>query len=399
MGFFPSSSLQSKETRQPTIARCGSCGLSKECFSPRMEPTGRGRKRVLFVAEAPGEEEDRQGIQLIGKAGKLCRKLINEIGEELEDCIKTNAVICHPPGNKMQPIYLESCRPNLIKVIQTLQPRVIVAMGSSAVQSLLALEWKKDLGELARWVGWTIPSRTYNCWICPTYHPSFLARLDEDPLLCKMFKDHVKRAFELEGVPITAPSLKELQDQVELVTDPRLARLRLRDLAEREGVLAFDYETTGLKPELSAQRIVSCSFCLDGKETWACPIDERSHKALSQVLRSTALRKVASNMKFEDRWTRAKLGHRVKGWWWDTMLAAHVIDNREKITSIKFQAFVYLGVADYNAHVQPYLESPTANGLNRIMDLDMKDLLVYNGLDSLLEYKVAMIQRGILPCE
>ncbi|NIS13859.1 MAG: hypothetical protein GWN12_18870 [Thermoplasmata archaeon] len=75
------------------------------------------------------------------------------------------------------------------------------------------------------------------------------------------------------------------------------------------------------------------------------------------------------------------------------MQAAHILDNRRGITSIKFQAFVLLGIGEYNARVEQYLESETANSLNRIAEIDTRDLLLYNGLDSLLEYKVAEIQK------
>ena len=120
---------------------------------------------------------------------------------------------------------------------------------------------------------------------------------------------------------------------------------------------------------------------------------ESLKEALSKVLRNPKLKKVASNLKFEERWTRAKLGYSVAGWAWDTMLAAHCLDNRSGITSIKFQAFVLLGIADYASHIEPYLKTKYSNELNRIEELDEDELLLYNGLDSLLEYKVMEKQR------
>ncbi len=78
------------------------------------------------------------------------------------------------------------------------------------------------------------------------------------------------------------------------------------------------------------------------------------------------------------------------------MLAAHCIDNRSEICSVKFQAFVLLGLADYDSHIAPYLKSKTANGVNRIRDLEEEDLLMYNGLDSLVEYIVMERQKEIM---
>jgi len=159
--------------------------------------------------------------------------------------------------------------------------------------------------------------------------------------------------------------------------------------------MAFDYETTGLKPDRPEQQIVSCSFCLDGYETWACRIDKKSHAALSKVLLSL-LPKIAANMKFEERWTRAKLGHGVANWDWDTMVAAHVLDNRPGITSLKFQAYVQFGIGEYDSTVAPYLRSDSSNGLNRIREVPIQDLLLYNGLDSLIEFKLAEKQKGLM---
>ena len=117
---------------------------------------------------------------------------------------------------------------------------------------------------------------------------------------------------------------------------------------------------------------------------------------LSKVLRNPQLEKIASNMKYEERWTRAKLGHGVTNWGWDTMLAAHMLDNRGGISSVKFQAFVHLGIGNYSSHIENYLKTDSANDLNRIHELDMKDLLMYNGLDSLLEFMVMKKQKEVL---
>lgn len=396
MGFFTASTWAGKEQRKPTLARCGQCGLSSKCFTPRMAPTGKGRHTVLFVAEAPGETEDRKGEQMIGKSGQILRNMIHEIGFELNDCWKTNAVICRPPDNVIQDIYVDSCRPNLLKTIKTLKPTVIVAMGISAVKGLVVGEWERDVDTMSRWVGWTIPSHAHNAWVCPTYHPSYLDRMKEDPVLMRMVKNNFKAAMALEGTPIPYPTLKELQDKVECISNPRLARLRLRDLATKKGDLAFDYETNGLKPDLKGHRIVSSSFCLNGEDTFACLVNDRTLPYISKVLLQKRLRKIASNLKFEERWTMKMMGHPVTNWGWDTMLAAHVLDNRPGITSLKFQAFVQFGVPDYERYAKPFLKARDSNGFNRIEEIGTKDLLVYNGVDSLLEYLLSVRQKELM---
>ena len=74
------------------------------------------------------------------------------------------------------------------------------------------------------------------------------------------------------------------------------------------------------------------------------------------------------------------------------MQAAHVLDFRKNITSIKFQAFVLLGVEPWNDTIKPFIESKGTSHFNRMAHAPLNELLVYNGLDSLLEYRTAKIQ-------
>jgi len=390
-GFFSNSAPV--KTTAPRLAQCGKCGLSKKCISPKMEVTGSGKHKILFVAEAPGEQEDRQGIQLIGDAGQVLRSSLEEIGVDLEDCWKTNAVICRPPKNKIEPYMISCCRPKLLKTVHNLKPHTIVILGASALESLLFQEWKKNIGPLGRWIGWNIPSAQYNAWLCPTYHPSYILRMGEDKLLLKLFQQHLAKAISLKNKKVVNYSVEDLKSQVEVITNPKQAWLKMKSLLEKKGILAFDYETTGLKPDKKGQRIVSVSFCLNGEDTFACMLDKHNMKILSQILLKKSLRKVASNIKFEERWTRVTFGHGVRRWYWDTMLAAHVLDNRSKICSIKFQSYIHLGISDYDSHIYPYLYTKQPNGMNKIDQVDPKELLLYNGLDSILEYKIMEKQR------
>ena len=110
--------------------------------------------------------------------------------------------------------------------------------------------------------------------------------------------------------------------------------------------------------------------------------------------------KMAHNMKYEMTWTETILGYSVKNWEWDSMQAAHILDNRGGVTGLKFQVYVNFGISDYASEVKPFLESGSkdANALNRIEELiategGKQKLLLYGGLDSLYEYKLAIKQR------
>lgn len=396
MPFFPASRLLNKAPVS-LVPKCGACGLFKTCKSPKMLPSGKGRRRFLILGEAPGADEDDEGAAFVGRAGRHLENALRKVGVDLRrDCTITNSLICRPPNNATPTSeQIDYCRPNLIKTLDEFKPDVIIPLGASAVQSLLTTIFKdKDIGGITRWAGFNIPCQRVNAWVCPTFHPSHLLRSEEDPVLELMFHEHLKRAAEHDSKPWDR--VPDYKRDVEKIFKPREAAKLIREFIKRGGWLAFDYETTRLKPEWPDAQIVSCSVCWRGKRTIAYPWLGEAIDATWELVRSRNP-KIASNIKFEDRWTRWFFGKGVRNWRWCTMTNAHLIDNRERITSIKFQAFVLLGAESYDDHIKPFLRAKKGEKLNRILsEIDMGQLLLYNGLDSLLEYKVAMLQMEIM---
>ncbi len=124
-----------------------------------MVPYGEGKKGVLIVGEAPGANEDKQGRPFVGKAGQYLRETLKTFGVSLDrDCVTTNALICRPPDNKIDdPKKIGYCRPNLIKTIGNVDPKVIITLGQPALRAVIKQFWKDDLGKMERWIGWQIP--------------------------------------------------------------------------------------------------------------------------------------------------------------------------------------------------------------------------------------------------
>jgi hypothetical protein len=112
--------------------------------------------------------------------------------------------------------------------------------------------------------------------------------------------------------------------------------------------------------------------------------------------------KIAHNMKFEQSWSVNCLRQPVENWAWDTMLASHIIDNRDGITSLKFQTYVHFGVIDYASDMDSYLravDEKNSNSINRIDELlkqpgGAEMLLKYNGLDTIYTNRLAKMQRS-----
>src|SRR3954452_14017444 len=91
----------------------------------------------MFVGEAPGAEEDRQGLPFVGRAGGLLAELLEGIGMTREDVWITNVLRCRPPGNRdPQPIEIESCKPYTYRQVELIEPRVIATLGNFATKLL-----------------------------------------------------------------------------------------------------------------------------------------------------------------------------------------------------------------------------------------------------------------------
>lgn len=388
-GFFPSAMLHKERTEVGLVTKCGACQLLRKCQSPKMSPYGSGKQGVLIVGEAPGQTEDEMGRPFVGKAGQHLRRVLRSIGIDMDrDAWTTNALICRPPKNATPtPEQISYCRPALLETIDTYRPKIIITLGRSALASAIQPYWKGEIGPLERWIGWRIPIRQH--WICPTYHPSYLLRM-KNSLMDRLFADQLEAAFHIEDDVV--PSYEcNFNEKVEQLYQERDIYQALRSIDQEGGLVAVDYETTCLKPEYPKGRIVSCAVS-NGQRTISYPWWGKAIVATGMLLKSHRTQKIASNLKMEERWTLKEFGHGVSNWEWDTMLASHCLDNRPGICSLKFQALVKMGIPSYNEQVEPYLVSH--NGpYNRIEEVEMPRLLLYGGIDSLLEYRLAMLQR------
>ena len=117
-------------------AVCEKCPLSatrtKVVFG-----SGNADADLMFVGEAPGAEEDRQGLPFVGRAGALLTELLEGIEMKREDVFIANVLKCRPPGNRdPQPIEIESCEPYLARQVQLIEPRVVCTLGNFATKLL-----------------------------------------------------------------------------------------------------------------------------------------------------------------------------------------------------------------------------------------------------------------------
>jgi uracil-DNA glycosylase family 4 len=168
------------EALREAVAGCTGCKL---CTSGRRQTVfgvGNPRAHWMVVGEAPGEQEDLQGEPFVGKSGQLLDNMLRAIGltraqaDPAKQVYIANTLKCRPPGNRNpQPDELAKCEPFLIRQIELVQPRIILAMGRFAVQSLLRSD--EPIGRLRGRV-----HRYQGVPLIVTYHPAYLLRNLED---------------------------------------------------------------------------------------------------------------------------------------------------------------------------------------------------------------------------
>jgi uracil-DNA glycosylase family 4 len=151
---------------------------------------GNASAELMFVGEAPGADEDIQGVPFVGKAGQLLTRMIEAMGFTRDDVYIANVLKCRPPNNRdPQPDEVEQCEPFLFRQIAAIQPKVIVALGKFAAQTLL-----KTQDPISRLRGRVYEYRGTK--LIPTFHPSFLLR---SPGYKREAWDDLKKALAIMG--------------------------------------------------------------------------------------------------------------------------------------------------------------------------------------------------------
>jgi uracil-DNA glycosylase family 4 len=178
--LLPSEPTEPLEPTEPRIALqvirddlgadCSRCKLHTLGRTQVVFGVGSPNADLMFVGEAPGADEDIQGEPFVGRAGQLLTKIIEAIGLRRDDVYIANVIKCRPPGNRNpEPDEVEQCQPFLFRQIDTVKPKVIVALGKFAAQCLL-----RTNDPITRIRGREFKYR--DAILIPTYHPAYLLR-------------------------------------------------------------------------------------------------------------------------------------------------------------------------------------------------------------------------------
>ena len=167
---FVRSSDESLSAIREDIGDCTRCKLHTLGRQQIVYGVGNPQADLMFVGEAPGADEDIQGIPFVGRAGQLLTKIIEAIGLKRDDVYIANVIKCRPPGNRNpDPDEVVACEGFLFRQIDSIKPKVIVALGTFAAKALL-----KTQDPISRLRGRVYQYRGAS--LVPTFHPAFLLR-------------------------------------------------------------------------------------------------------------------------------------------------------------------------------------------------------------------------------
>jgi DNA polymerase len=166
-------SMNAEEALAAVRAEIGDCTRCKLHTLGRTQivfGVGNPHADLMFAGEAPGHDEDIQGIPFVGRAGQLLTKIIEAIGLTRDDVYIANVIKCRPPQNRNpESDEVETCEPFLFQQIDIVKPKVVVALGKFAAQTLL-----RTLDPISRLRGRVFEYR--GAKLIPTFHPAYLLR-------------------------------------------------------------------------------------------------------------------------------------------------------------------------------------------------------------------------------
>jgi uracil-DNA glycosylase len=187
--IIPLTQVEALEAVRADIGpECSRCKLHRLGRKQIVFGVGNPGADLMFVGEAPGADEDQQGIPFVGRAGQLLTKIIEAIDLKREDVYIANVIKCRPPQNRNpEQDEVETCEPFLFQQIDIIKPKVIVALGTFAARALL-----RTLDPISRLRGRVYDYR--GAKLIPTFHPAYLLR---NPASKREVWDDMKRVRAL----------------------------------------------------------------------------------------------------------------------------------------------------------------------------------------------------------
>lgn len=389
---------------------CELCPLSKHCDHPSQSYVGKGSLGVLIIDDAPDLGQDSYGLDY-GEKYTFLKKVFKEIGVDIEqDLWYTTTLGCYNGSTRKKPKSptlkeVQACTPRLSGIIDELHPNVLILLGEAPFSAVITPRIRGRLTgtKAGAFYGETIPDQEYQMWLCPTWDLQTLFQtviyeggkesapfFERDKAVYKQFRKHLFDAVCMYDTPVTKvdyASLCHTTQDIDMAIDWIAEAMVWEEVA-------FDIETTGIKPYRKGHEIISVAIS-NGEISYAFPFfDDTVFKKMFRRLMLSSSKKIAHNIQYEGIWIRHFEGYWFENWYFDTMLAMHCLHNL-KPTGLKYCTYKDLGVIGYDDSADMCLKAVKKevdeygdNAINKIKQCPIDDLLLYNALDSLFTFKL-----------
>jgi DNA polymerase-1 len=356
---------------------CTLCPLHENATEVCIMGNGPTDARVMIIGQAPGYNEDQQGIPFVGKAGQLLDEELERAGIPRETVFVTNTAKCYPPDDR-QPTRkeMEACRPYLDAELKLVAPELVIVMGNTAMQGVLKTSGITSKANAI----YEKDGRT----VLPILHPAYVLR---DPGHTDSFRTGLQVAKRFLDGNTTGPP----ETQMNLVDNDGLRFEFLRELRRVDTPIAFDIETAptddregaGLQPWAPDYKVETIGFSWEPGTAWVVPLEHREaewapdsvlersigsfYKGMHEALQGKKLG--GHNVKFDLQGLRVRGSGPLQAFF-DTLLMIHLLNENTLSKKLKPLAVQYLGA------------TPWAEGLKHDGHDPLDKLALYNAKDA-----------------
>ena len=350
-----------------------------------------GTASVLFVGEAPGEEEVVQKAPFVGKSGNLLRKFIRLAGLVEADCAFVNTVRCRPPvkdrpyevvpsNRPPEAVEIARCARHLEEDLQRFQGKLIVLLGNTPLDTLIG-RWRVGA---AHGYGFLKEGRRYYVM----YHPSYILR-DQKQRHDAMYLEEMRKikVFLDSDHKIPYNMVNDCDETEEMVK----SILHEADKRDEGAIVNFDIESSGFNPLAPDAAVVSMSFTLRDGPTWFVPMNHRESpnldhhdkiaKIVSPLFSDTRVKMVAQNAKFDLKFMQAVYGVKSTNLWLDTQLAIFLLSGKNSPQGLHQCAWKFTDHGGWDIDPSNLVEESLA----KIAD--------YNTMDTFVTDKLALVYQ------
>lgn len=356
---------------------CTKCELFLEAHTVCLMGAGESKQPdLMLVGDCPGPSEDHSGVPFIGDVGQRLNNILLELGIDKQKIYMTNAVKCHTPDHrKPKKVEIDACRDYLLQEIRLVQPKVIVAMGQAAAESLLA-EKNMAIGKNRGAIRYMPDEGLSHIPVVVTYHPSYTLRVEY--AIKYMLEDLEKAVSCIDGVRQDTITVK-------------------RGVAPAAKRVVIDLETSDLDTFSNNFE----TFCLGTcSEPGVGHVTDHKSK-VKEICEDPKVMKVGHNLKYDIK-ALAREGITVKGPIFDTLVAAHMLDENLPSFGLKELAVTFTPYGDYAREIREKMKA-ARNSMRSVWTEDPNMVRKYCGhdvgatYDLMRQFTPRLKQEGLWP--